>query len=221
LPHKSSSRSQPRAVDAQPARVTDVGALAAFSGERTGRVPQDKRIVDNEVTNRAPVVTVDGADAALSPAAAFASQASKDIWWGPVNIPLDEHSWDINRNRAIDYLNTRPRLYVVDGFAGWDPKYRIKVRVVACRAYHALFMRNMLMRPQDQADVEEFEKEGPDFHIFNAGEFPANPLTKVHHVYNPISLHERHFNVISTQSHAISTPFQRCLTPFQRHFNAV
>lgn len=143
---------QPRAVDAQPARVTDVGALAAFSGERTGRVPQDKRIVDNE--------------------------ASKDIWWGPVNIPLDEHSWDINRNRAIDYLNTRPRLYVVDGFAGWDPKYRIKVRVVACRAYHALFMRNMLMRPQNEADVEEFAREGPDFHIFNAGEFPANPLTK-------------------------------------------
>ena len=95
-----------------------------------------------------------------------------------MNIPLDEHSWDINRNRAVDYLNTRPRLYVVDGFAGWDPKYRIKVRVVACRAYHALFMRNMLMRPQNEADVEEFQREGPDFHIFNAGEFPANPLTK-------------------------------------------
>lgn len=144
--------SQPRAVDSLPARVTAEGALAAYSGARTGRVPQDKRTVMNE--------------------------ASKDIWWGPVNIPLDEGSWDINRNRAVDYLNTRPRLYVVDGFAGWDPKYRIKVRVVACRAYHALFMRNMLMRPQGPEDVAEFEEEGPDFHIFNAGEFPANPLTK-------------------------------------------
>jgi len=143
---------QPRAVDSLPARVTADGALAAFSGERTGRVPQDKRIVDNE--------------------------ASKDIWWGPVNIPLDDSSWEINRNRAIDYLNTRPRLYIVDGFAGWDPEYRIKVRVVACRAYHALFMRNMLMRPQCIEDTQEFETEGPDFYIFNAGEFPANPLTK-------------------------------------------
>lgn len=143
---------QPRAVDSLPARVTDMGALAAFSGTRTGRVPQDKRIVEND--------------------------ASKDIWWGPVNIPLDDYSWEINRNRAIDYLNTRARLYVVDGFAGWDPDYRIKVRVVACRAYHALFMRNMLMRPQCPEDLQEFETEGPDFHIFNAGEFPANPLTK-------------------------------------------
>jgi len=36
----------------------------------------------------------------------------------------------------------------------------------------------MLMRPQSEADLEEFRTEGPDFHIFNAGEFPANPLTK-------------------------------------------
>ena len=33
----------------------------------------------------------------------------------------------VNRERAIDYLNTREKLFVFDGFAGWDPKYRIKV----------------------------------------------------------------------------------------------
>jgi len=48
---------------------------------------------------------------------------------------------------AIDYLNTVPRLYVVDGYAGWDPKYRQKIRIVCTRAYHALFMRNMLIKP--------------------------------------------------------------------------
>ena len=51
-----------------------------------------------------------------------------------------EHTFEINRERAIDYLNTRENVYVFDGFAGWDPKYRIKVRVIASRAYHALFM---------------------------------------------------------------------------------
>ena len=51
-----------------------------------------------------------------------------------------EHTFEINRERAIDYLNTRDNVYVFDGFAGWDPKYRIKVRVIASRAYHALFM---------------------------------------------------------------------------------
>jgi ATP-dependent phosphoenolpyruvate carboxykinase len=37
-------------------------------------------------------------------------------------------------------LTSLPRSDVFDGYAGWDPKYRIKVRVIASRAYHALFM---------------------------------------------------------------------------------
>ncbi|KAH9912739.1 uncharacterized protein B0H18DRAFT_960799 [Fomitopsis serialis] len=35
-----------------------------------------------------------------------------------------------NRERAVDYLNTWDNIYVFDGYAGWDPKYRIKARVV-------------------------------------------------------------------------------------------
>lgn len=96
--------------------ITSAGALATSSGKKTGRSPKDKRIVEEET--------------------------SKDkIWWGPVNIKEPESVWDINRERAVDYLNTRKRLYVIDAYAGWDPKYRIKVRVVCARAYHALFMR--------------------------------------------------------------------------------
>jgi phosphoenolpyruvate carboxykinase (ATP) len=49
---------------------------------------------------------------------------------------MEENSFMIIRERAIDYLNTRKRLYVCDGYAGWDPKYRIKVRIVCARAYH-------------------------------------------------------------------------------------
>jgi Phosphoenolpyruvate carboxykinase (ATP) len=68
-----------------------------------------------------------------------------DVWWGPVNIPCDERTFQINRQRALDYLNTCERLYCFDGFAGWDPKYRIKVRVICSRPYHALFMHTMLI----------------------------------------------------------------------------
>lgn len=82
--------------------------------------------------------------------------------------------WKINRERAIDYLNTRTRIYVVDGYAGWDEKYRIRVRVICARAYHALFMRNMLIRPPR----EELEHFHPDYTIYNAGTFPANRFTE-------------------------------------------
>ncbi len=129
--------------------IASSGALIAYSGEKTGRSPLDKRIVDEP-------------------------ESADDIWWGPVNVKLDEHSFAINRERSIDYLNTKERLYVVDGYAGWDPQYRIKVRVVCARAYHALFMRNMLIRPTP----EELEQFGElDYHVINAGGFPANRLT--------------------------------------------
>ncbi len=129
--------------------ISDVGALLVYSGEKTGRSPLDKRVVE--------------------------SPDSKDnIDWGKINIPLDEHIFMINRERAIDYLNTREQLFVVDAFAGWDPGYRLKVRVICTRAYHALFMQNMLIMPT-RDELANFGE--PDYVIFNGGAFPANRHT--------------------------------------------
>src|SRR5436190_6822849 len=131
------------------ASIADNGALVAYSGAKTGRSPKDKRIVKH-------------------------AASENDIWWGSVNVPLDPATFAINRQRAKDYLNTRDRLYCFDGFAGWDPKYRIKIRVICSRPYHALFMRTMLIRPTAQ-ELAIFGK--PDVTIYNAGAFPANRLT--------------------------------------------
>ncbi|WP_297762739.1 phosphoenolpyruvate carboxykinase (ATP) [uncultured Muriicola sp.] len=129
--------------------ISDVGALMVYSGEKTGRSPKDKRIV------RHP-------------------DSEKNIDWGNINIGLDEHTYMVNRERALDYLNTRPQLYVVDAYAGWDPKYRLKVRIICTRAYHALFMQNMLIMPT-QKELAQFGE--PDYVIFNGGGFPANRYT--------------------------------------------
>lgn len=59
-----------------------------------------------------------------------------------MNIATDEQSFEEKRRAAVDFLDSQERTYVVDGFAGWAPCYRIKVRVICARAYHALFMRN-------------------------------------------------------------------------------
>ncbi len=131
------------------AAIADSGALIAYSGKKTGRSPKDKRVVKNP-------------------------QSEADVWWGPVNVAIDEHTFLINLERAKDYLNTRDKLYCVDAFAGWDPKYRIKVRVVCSRPYHALFMHTMLIRPT-RDELHEFGE--PDAVIFNAGHFPANKFT--------------------------------------------
>ena len=47
------------------ATLADTGALIAHSGDKTGRSPQDKRVV------RHP-------------------DSEDNVWWGPVNIGLDE-----------------------------------------------------------------------------------------------------------------------------------
>jgi phosphoenolpyruvate carboxykinase (ATP) len=130
-------------------RIADSGALVAYSGAKTGRSPKDKRIVRR-------------------------ADSERDIWWGPVNVPLEPHSFEINRERAKDYLNTRSRLYCFDGFAGWEPDHQVKVRVICSRPYHALFMHIMLIRPTRE-QLAAFGK--PDYVIYNAGEFPANRLT--------------------------------------------
>lgn len=130
--------------------ISDTGALIAYSGKKTGRSPQDKRIVRH-------------------------TESEDDVWWGPVNVALDELTFQINRERAKDYLNTRERLYVVDGFAGWDAAHRMKIRVICSQPYHALFMHTMMIRPTPE-ELASFGE--PDFVIYNAGRFPANRLTK-------------------------------------------
>ena len=128
--------------------ITNKGALACESGAKTGRCPGDKRIVNEALVN-------------------------EDVWWGDVNIKMDPVAFAMNRQHAVGYLNTLDRLYVIDGYAGWDERYRLKIRVITESAYHALFMRNMLIRPSE----EELGQFGdPDFTIINAGKFAANPF---------------------------------------------
>ena len=129
--------------------ISDTGALIAYSGDKTGRSPKDKRVVKHP-------------------------DSESDVWWGTVNIGIDESVFLVNHERAIDYLNTRQRLYCFDGFAGWDPKYRLKVRVICAKPYHALFMHNMLIRPTRE-ELKNFGE--PDCTIINAGAFPANRYT--------------------------------------------
>ena len=128
------------------AQITSSGGLATKSGEKTGRSPKDKRVVDQESVH-------------------------DNVWWGDINIPMNESSYEQLRSRAVEFLDGAEQLYIVDAFAGWDPETQIKVRIICSRAYHALFMHNMLIRPTAK-QLEEFGD--PDYVIFNAGQQTAD-----------------------------------------------
>ena len=100
-------------------KITRSGGLAAISGKKTGRSPRDKRIVSQDSINA-------------------------DVWWGEVNIPMKEASFEKVRQQAVDYLDNSDHLYVLDAFAGWETGHRLKIRIVCSRAYHALFMLSLI-----------------------------------------------------------------------------
>ena len=141
----SPSNAYEMAIKLENGEIASTGALLISSGEKTGRSPKDKRLVEEDTSRQ-------------------------NIWWGDVNIPLSEDSFESNKEIALNWLDTRDRVFVLDGYAGWDPDYRIKVRVICARAYHALFMHNMLIRPT----ADELENFEPEWVIYNAGQCDAS-----------------------------------------------
>jgi len=75
------------------------GALAAFSGQYTGRCPAHKRVV------RSP-------------------ESQDHVWWGGAspNVPLPDPSFVANRALALGFMAQQPHIYVQDGYVNWGPE---------------------------------------------------------------------------------------------------
>ena len=121
------------------------GALVTNTGARTGRSPKDRFFVSHG--------------------------ASKEkIDWGQTNQPVEPKVFDALFDRVRGHLEGR-ELFVVDGFVGADPKHRVKLRVIAELAWHALFARQLFRRPSPE-ELSGFE---PDFTLVSAPTFEAVP----------------------------------------------
>ncbi len=102
-------------------RIAEGGPLAVDTGKHTGRSPKDKFIV------REP--------------------GSEDrIWWAG-NGALEPKNFDVLRDKVVAHIEQAPLVYVIDAYAGADPKHRISVRVVTTLPYHALFAKTMFIEP--------------------------------------------------------------------------
>ena len=134
-----------QALQRNEARLAHGGPLVAVTGEHTGRSPDDKFIVRDAETEDA-------------------------VDWGAVNKPIDRAAFDRLRDRIADYLSSRD-LFVQDCFAGADPDYRLRVRVITECAWHSLFARNMFIRPPADA-LRGFE---PEFTVLQAPSVLAEP----------------------------------------------
>ena len=108
-----------RALAAGEGQLSATGAFAVTTGQYTGRSPKDKFVVRDALTG-------------------------DKVWWETVNA-LSPAQFDLLLADALDYAKGR-QLLLEELSGGADPAFRMKVSVVTETAWHALFIRNLLIR---------------------------------------------------------------------------
>ncbi len=133
-----------RAVALGEGRLASTGAFVAETGVHTGRSPQDKFVVRDAETENI-------------------------IWWDN-NKPMTPAAFDLLYADFLAHAKTR-ELYVQDLYAGADERHRLNARIFTELAWHSLFIRHMLRRP-DAAELANFV---PGFTVVNLPSFKADP----------------------------------------------
>ncbi|WP_026758187.1 phosphoenolpyruvate carboxykinase [Sediminimonas qiaohouensis] len=120
------------------------GALLVSTGKFTGRSPKDKHIVKS-------------------------ASVEDTVWWEN-NAPMSPEGFDALYADMIEHMKGRD-YYVEDLVGGADPSLAINVRMVTELAWHGLFNRHMLRRPEREA----LDTYAADFTIINCPSFKADP----------------------------------------------
>ncbi len=122
------------------------GPLVVETGQHTGRSAQDKFTVRD-------------------------AETEDSVWWGKSNKPMDPAHFAALKADFLAALREKGDLFVQDLFGGSQPGHRVRVRVVNELAWHNLFIRTMLVRPEE-AELKGFV---PDYTIIDLPSFRADP----------------------------------------------
>lgn len=148
-PHVHRNLSTPQLVEAAIARgeasLASNGALVALTGARTGRSPRDKFIVED-------------------------AMSKGTVNWGKVNQPFPEEKFEALLERVTRHMAERD-LYVMDLCAGADTAYQLPITVVCEYAWHALFVKQLFVRPL----AAQLANHAAEFTVIAAPEFEAVP----------------------------------------------
>ena len=109
------------------------GPLVVETGKHTGRSAKDKYIVRDGVTENA-------------------------VWWGKTNVSMTPEQFAVLKADFMAALGEKKTLYVADLFGGSQVDHRVNVRVINELAWHNLFVRTLLVRPE-AAELAEFVPE--------------------------------------------------------------
>jgi phosphoenolpyruvate carboxykinase (ATP) len=122
------------------------GPLVVETGAHTGRSAQDKFIVRD-------------------------AETEQNVWWGKSNKGMEPAHFATLKADFMAALRDKEDLYVQDLYGGSQPEHRVRVRVVTELAWHNLFIRTMLVRPQEH----ELKGFAAEYTIIDLPTFRADP----------------------------------------------
>jgi phosphoenolpyruvate carboxykinase (ATP) len=122
------------------------GPLVVATGKHTGRSAKDKFIVRDVETE-------------------------STVWWGKTNVAMSPAHFAALKADFFAALGDKKTLYAADLFGGSQPEHRVNVRVINELAWHNLFIRTLLVRP----DAEQLASFVPEYTIIDLPSFRADP----------------------------------------------
>lgn len=127
-------------------KIAHEGPILVDTGRHTARAASDKFVVKETSTE-------------------------DKIWWGVYNRPFSTEKFNGLMARVQAYCQDE-EVFVQDCYAGADPDYRLKVRIITEKAWHSLFVRNMFITIDDQDTLKKFI---PDFTVITLDGFKVDP----------------------------------------------
>jgi len=133
------------AVQKNEGLVTSTGSLSVKTGKYTGRSPDDRFIVFDDLTH-------------------------DKIHWGKVNKRIPTEIFEKLSQKMKKYVDGK-ELYVFDGFVGADVENRSSIRVITDHAWQSLFVHQLFIRPS----ATELESHEPEFTVMCINDFESIP----------------------------------------------
>lgn len=122
-----------RAIEKGEGKLSSSGALAIETGKFTGRSPEDRFIVEDNIT--------------------------KDtVNWGKINKPISSNHFDTLLAKTLDYANGLDEIYSRDSYACASNKYRLYIKVYGEHTWQSLFAYNMFLRPTSE-ELKNFKED--------------------------------------------------------------
>ena len=126
--------------------IVDGGPLLVYTGEHTGRSPQDRFVVKEP-------------------------SSENDIDWTKHNKPISPERFDQLYAKVTAYLQGLD-IFVRECYAGADESSRLNVRIINELAWHNVFCYNMFIQEKDPAKLENFKA---DFTVISVPGLQAVP----------------------------------------------